>query len=543
MRMGLRLGLPGAGQLASSVSPLSLFASGEKGVWFDPSDMATMYQDSLGSVPVTAMEQPVGLLLDKSANLALGAELVPAFVASDFTTSNCTISVASGVVTLTATATGVTFADLPVSNTTAWQQFTAQIRCITAGTGGAYISAGNGAQYTGYTAGTVFTPISGVYNRGVNHTIRVRLDAASIGDQAQFQLISLKSLAGNHASQATSTSRPVLSARYNQLLKTEDFSSSTNWPNVGGVNTRTSGFTAPDGSNTAWQIVLGGMNYEFRSPGGGLEAGLLHSAWIKGTAGETLWTTAYGNAASILTFTGDWQYISSPTTVFTYMYFGAYSGSTARTFYLWHPDARKADDSAKIPAYQRVDTATSYDTAGFPPYLKFDGVDDNLATSLINLTGTDKATIWTGYRCDLAAATYGMVSEYGAGDATSGLFALRDATTGNFGVGALGARSYSNMSALPRLLTTVFMADRAGTTAATEMPVTNVNGAVPTQTLVYNGGCTGNFTSEILHIGDRNGTTYRLKGRIYGIILRGAASTADQIAAMEAYMNGKIGAY
>lgn len=47
-------------------SPASLFAAGEQGVWYDPSDLTTMFQDSAGTTPVTAVEQPVGRILDKS---------------------------------------------------------------------------------------------------------------------------------------------------------------------------------------------------------------------------------------------------------------------------------------------------------------------------------------------------------------------------------------------------------------------------------------------------------------------------------------------
>lgn len=47
-------------------SPLNLFANGEQGVWYDPSDFSTMFQDSAGTTPVTAVEQPVGKILDKS---------------------------------------------------------------------------------------------------------------------------------------------------------------------------------------------------------------------------------------------------------------------------------------------------------------------------------------------------------------------------------------------------------------------------------------------------------------------------------------------
>lgn len=43
-----------------------LFAAGEQGVWLDPSDWGTLFQDSAGTTPVTAVGQPVGLILDKS---------------------------------------------------------------------------------------------------------------------------------------------------------------------------------------------------------------------------------------------------------------------------------------------------------------------------------------------------------------------------------------------------------------------------------------------------------------------------------------------
>lgn len=51
---------------SAGFSPLSLFAGGEQGAWYDPSDLSTMFQDSTGTTPVTAAGQPVGKILDKS---------------------------------------------------------------------------------------------------------------------------------------------------------------------------------------------------------------------------------------------------------------------------------------------------------------------------------------------------------------------------------------------------------------------------------------------------------------------------------------------
>jgi hypothetical protein len=46
----------------------SLFAAGEKGVWFDAGDLSTMFQDVAGTIPVTIAGQFVGKWLDKSGN-------------------------------------------------------------------------------------------------------------------------------------------------------------------------------------------------------------------------------------------------------------------------------------------------------------------------------------------------------------------------------------------------------------------------------------------------------------------------------------------
>lgn len=43
-----------------------MFASGDKGLWYDPTDITTLFQDIAGTTPVTASGQFVGMMLDKS---------------------------------------------------------------------------------------------------------------------------------------------------------------------------------------------------------------------------------------------------------------------------------------------------------------------------------------------------------------------------------------------------------------------------------------------------------------------------------------------
>jgi len=82
-------------EYGDAFNPLSLFAGGQQGFWYDPSDFSTMFQDAAGTTPVTAVGQPVGLILDKSGrgnhatqSTALRRPVLPAVGArlrSDFT--------------------------------------------------------------------------------------------------------------------------------------------------------------------------------------------------------------------------------------------------------------------------------------------------------------------------------------------------------------------------------------------------------------------------------------------------------------------------
>lgn len=59
---------PRRGFVGNLFTPAECFRGGVNGVWFDFSDLGTMFQDSAGTTPVTAADQPVGKVLDKSGN-------------------------------------------------------------------------------------------------------------------------------------------------------------------------------------------------------------------------------------------------------------------------------------------------------------------------------------------------------------------------------------------------------------------------------------------------------------------------------------------
>ena len=179
-----------------------LFANGEQGFFYYPSDMGTMFQDAAGTIPTTT-GQPVGLMLDKSKGLVLGSELIPqplnfnawvktgavtSFTGNSFTSSaagGCTLSVFG------ANNTKTHIFKLKGNSTVA-----GALRNSTAGGVGLSIPIGSFDL-------TFISPLVST----VGSSIYIALIGAGT---LTIDSISIKELTGNHAYQATSAARPIL---------------------------------------------------------------------------------------------------------------------------------------------------------------------------------------------------------------------------------------------------------------------------------------------------------------------------------------------
>lgn len=75
LEMGLEL--PCLAVRKGLFDPARLFAGGEAGAWYDPSDLASLFQDAGGTVPA-AVDAPVGLLRDKSGRGNHASQTAPA---------------------------------------------------------------------------------------------------------------------------------------------------------------------------------------------------------------------------------------------------------------------------------------------------------------------------------------------------------------------------------------------------------------------------------------------------------------------------------
>lgn len=431
-----------------TLSPIAqeIFGAYEQGVVYDPSDMSTLFQDSAGTVPVTAVEQPVGLMLDKSGR-------------------------------------------------------------------------------------------------------------------------------GNHAAQATTTKRPVLSRRVNLLNKTVEGA-----PWSACVKTEISNYF---GEDVGFSLYQDGAYYG--------DAPFLHSP-VTVPAGTKLTATALvdmstviGAAASV-TLLGFYQggavaaravltkagvvsvgYNSNVTEIevaASLLYGSVYRlsvsarlSSTPTGLRLYCEAANKASAvwgrpqlcysvDAHLP-YQRVNTATDYDAdpAKFPAYLRFDGVDDALQTANINFTSTDKMTAWAGVLAE-PNGSYGFIAEFGpTSDSTSGTFSfMAPHASANITAVVCGTSALSRQvpSTFPGNYVITSSNNLAGGTRATALALRINSMDYPDAGGVGASAGGGVFSNYPLYIGARAGTHYYFNGRLYSLIVRGAQSSLSQIEATEFYIKQKM---
>jgi hypothetical protein len=406
----------------AAFTPATLFGTSDQGVWYDPSDFSTLFQDSAGTTPVTALEQPVGLMLDKSGR-------------------------------------------------------------------------------------------------------------------------------GNHATQPTATSRPVVSARVNLLTKTEELTNAA-WTKESGTTVSSTLVAAPDGSLTAFTVTGDGLSGVFQAPAGSASLGqTTRAVYLRVASGAaTVGIKDPVNTQGITTcnLTTTWQQFTltettPPTGGFAA---GIWIFNIPRTgIEVAWPDLRVANDGVNLPPYQRVNTATDYDSVGFPVYLRADGVDDGMVTNSINFTATDKMTAVVGVR-KLSDATTMAIAETSndpaANDGTFSIYYSGISTVGGYGCSSKGTiTAIAPITGLyPSPITNVLtgIGNISGDSAI--LRVNAIQAAISTTDQG-----TGNYGNYPLYLFRRGGTTLPFNGRFYGMTIVNKLLSTTELAQLETYTNGKTRAF
>lgn len=450
-----------AGGWGSAFDPASIPSA----LWLDDfGTFSRLFQDSAGTTPVTAYEQYAGLVLDQSQGEVLGPELRASITTGIVGTATAaTYNTSTGAGTLTR-VDGSNQSFLQLTGLDASANYLVDIE-------------NTGSTQLAIRQGTSLGTAAWVINAGVRRTeifsgSATCVPTTSIGT-GTITVHSIKLWSGNHATQPTSTSRPQVSARYNRLLATEDFSDAFWSEDRGSVSTDGTGQLFTEDVTTGRHrlymtsviVVTAGLTYKARielkrpaTPKRYINLGLTDN--ITGAiyvyVDTQTWTISqaivsggeWTNGVAALETTGDGWYEVAITGKLgpsrqmlelsiclsnsaTGGVLPSYEGDGVSGMYWRHPDIRLNPDSQlTVPAYQRVTTANDYDTVGFPPYLLFDGLDDRLLTTMPATTGTMVvASEWgtVAYPVSIPAASFavgtnGVANVYSPYNQLEGLF-------------------------------------------------------------------------------------------------------------------------
>jgi hypothetical protein len=541
-----------------AVSIRALFGRGEQGAWYDASDLNSMYQENTGITPVTAPGQGtadcvIGFLVDKrlGGRNALAAELAPATVnfenafwtasSATPTGNSFTTAAAGGMITTAALVAATKYYEVVM---TLANSSTVSLRTA--------------------SAGADLVTFAAAASREVRAIINASATAFYIRNAAAgtttVTALSVRELPGNHATQATTASKPVLTARYNVFTASEFPAGVTDAPVRGGAVSA----TTLTGYAGALAIGFDGATpaYAYKNFTGAASTPYRISAVVKmddglaptfGSATATDSSNSFAfvvsgqssapNAHTVTDLGGGLYRVASTVVSLSVPTVNTgivkYATNNNRTFKITAYDCRTSADAAlSIPAYQRVTDASNYDTAGFPWYLKADGVDDGLATAAIDFTGTDKMTVFAGVT-KLSDAAAGVVVESGTTafgvNGTFGLYAPVSVAP-NY---SFNSRGTANGQSTPTGFASPHNAVLTGIgDIAADISTTRVNGVATTAATDQG---TGNFTSQPLYLFRRGGTTLPFNGRCYGLIVRGAATPDATIAAVERIIGRKMG--
>lgn len=187
-----------------------------------------------------------------------------------------------------------------------------------------------------------------------------------------------KSGRGNHLLQATASARPALSARVNWAIKTEALTDAA-W--IGsGRNVVASANPDPNGTFKAFTVTATAAGGTLYQPLAGAITGV-NVLWIRritGTGTLTLYAPDGGTGTNVTaSVTTSWKQFTSAsaTGAFGPQIVLATSGDVVEVAF------PQANGGPVVAPYQRVNTASDYDTAGFPLHDRGDGGDDNYASS------------------------------------------------------------------------------------------------------------------------------------------------------------------
>jgi hypothetical protein len=380
-----------------------------------------------------------------------------------------------------------------------------------------------------------------------------------------------KSGNGNHATQSVTGYRPVISARKNLLTKTEDFADAAwgknnstvsvgnEYPPGSSINsakiieTSTAGAHYIKGSSPALSSICTVSFYAKSAERS------IATVFLEGTAVSVVWFdleagVAVKQSSVVISFglspAGEgWYYCfvtySSAATndvcigCSTASWVFSYTGVAGYGIYCANPQLEYGPAATR---YQKVNTATDYDTAGFPRYLRFDGVDDYLNLPFMNLYANGSATVISAVSMLRQSANACVVSEGNSADNDSLYCMARQLASGG------------NLDSVIIRDDATTLLDTTGSASALANGVTAIRGSIDTGSNVKlfkndqqlssdDYTRSGTVTLNNTTIGAKVGTTVSMFNnmRLYGLIITKTALSDSERRKCEVYLSRKAG--
>jgi hypothetical protein len=168
-------------------------------------------------------------------------------------------------------------------------------------------------------------------------------------------------------------------------------------------------------------------------------------------------------------------------------------------------------------------------------YLAFDGVDDYLNTAAIDLTGTDKVTVFAGAYKGAAPEQILVEFSTNTGLNVGAWYITQPYNSASVGSAGLGPQHLAvNLVSVGEASVVTLQAD-----ISAPLNSLRINGVDGTDSTSNQG--TGTYGNWPLFIGARSGPNYPFNGKIYSIIIGGAAYDAATVLAAEQWVADKTG--
>lgn len=483
----------------------------------------TLFQDSSGTIPVTNGNQPVGLILDKSKGINLSTEKI---INGNFS-NGLTGWVNNGSYwsiinerAYHALGDVLNALEQAITATTiaTYLEFTAEV-----------LTPLNTAQAQFVPSGTTFNFTTGTHRVPVpiGTTIIQFKRVPSMSAEFYIDNVSVKTILGNHAFQINSSSRPTL--RLSPIL---------------GNNLVINGMFDNNVNNWAWPSKATFVAQNGKGILTATENGVAQvTQTIPNIVGKTVevsckFSNKTGTGSAIIAF---WSGTATTGSA------GSTSTSGTLTFTVSIPA-----DHAGILVIQ-ISSATTGDTIEFDDivvkevknyytdcnYLEFDGIDDFLVSTSINLSTIDKLSLFTGIRKSSDAAT-GTVFEFSTNKNTNnGVFSLFAPL--DIGVTQI---AYTSKGTIERAAVNNNIVAPASSVISIQSSISgNISSLKINGSTVSNigGQGTGNYGNFPLYIGIRSGSALPFNGRIYSLIGVSRLTTASENSVIEKAIALKLG--